>query len=187
MHVGGLALWLVTWWWCLIRQFGGFCQLLKCLFPKGKSSLKTMVLCLVGSGSLSKRTDTQFTPTPLKGQVFISIQFGGLSMVRSLLFSLLLLFPWWCSPSEGLCLPLKWACFLNAFGVRLLTFSSLKTHNDIVIQGLCTLQTVTSSQGIAKHVIGCRTCLMTTSVTPTRNVRVTMEFEVPKRHLLRRT
>ena len=41
-------------------------QLLKCLFPKGESSLDTMALCPVGSGSLSRRTDTLFTPAPLK-------------------------------------------------------------------------------------------------------------------------
>ena len=48
-----------------------YLQLLKCLFPKGKSSLTTMVLCPVGSSPLSRRTDTQFAPAPWRACVHI--------------------------------------------------------------------------------------------------------------------
>ena len=42
--------------------------LLKCLFSKGESSLELMTLCHVGTGSMSRRTYTLFTPAPEKGK-----------------------------------------------------------------------------------------------------------------------
>jgi hypothetical protein len=45
-----------------------------------------------------------------------------------------------------------------------------------------------SSQGLVKSVIGCWTCPMIISVyTKEKNVRVTMKFKIPKRHILRPT
>ena len=42
-----------------------------------------------------------------------------------------------------------------------------------------------SSQGLVKSVIGYQTCLGSTSVyTKEKMVKVTIEFEVPKRHIL---
>ena len=52
-------------------------------------------------------------------------------------------------------------------------------------KGLFIPWTIKSSQGFVKYVIGCCTRLGTTSVYT--NVRVTMEFEVPERHIVRPT
>ena len=58
-----------------------------------------------------------------------------------------------------------------------------------VHKGLFTPWTMKSSQGHVKYVIRCWARPGTTSVytEPKKKVRVTMEFEVPKRHILRPT
>ena len=56
------------------------------------------------------------------------------------------------------------------------------------IQGSLTPWTMRSSQGPGQYVIGCWTWSGTTLVyTKGKNVRVTMAFKVPKRHILRPT
>ena len=61
-------------------------------------------------------------------------------------------------------------------------------RSAIIIKGLFASWTMKSSQGLVKYEIGYRTHPGTTLVyTKEKNVKVTMEFEAPKRHILRPT
>ena len=77
-------------------------------------------------------------------------------------------------------------CFLELVKFNGGCFSN--STGSFVSNRLFTPWIMKSSQGLVKHVIGCWTRPKMTSVyTEGRNVRVTMEFEIPERHVLRPT
>ena len=74
---------ILKWLHAHVRILPSTPKLLKCLFPKGESSLELVALCHVGTGSLSRRTNTLFTPAPKKGKS--SYLSGWMHLVRATL------------------------------------------------------------------------------------------------------
>jgi hypothetical protein len=124
LYLGTCTLTLYTGWypnhvgliWCMCGilvtgHFSVVSWLLECLFLKGESSLAPMVLCPVGTGSLSWQTNTSFTPASKEDQSsYLSIMCGEI-------WGIVVLKIWPGEPGTEAPIMAYWACSIsNAIG-----------------------------------------------------------------------